>query len=172
MEEKKSKLIGNPVDRPLHYTSHPSGIEAIVFCEQMSFCIGNAFKYLYRLDKKWDSLEDCKKAIWYIDRQRFTDGTLSHTEVCSTSVWNWDRATVNNSAASKGVCTLDIDKAIGSHPSDIDKAMYYLWCYRHKADLWVEHPLAKAKAYIQRELVRREQELRQGDPTPFTALTP
>ena len=68
---KVDKLKNNPVDHPKHYTSHPSGVEAIEICGNMQFCTGNAFKYMYRLDKKWDSLEDLKKAQWYINRERY-----------------------------------------------------------------------------------------------------
>lgn len=33
------------------------------------FCLGNAFKYLYRCNHKHQSpLEDVKKAIWYLDK--------------------------------------------------------------------------------------------------------
>ena len=64
------------VNHPKHYTSHPSGIECINITEQYNFCIGNAIKYLWRAGLKEDSLlepgdkeiEDCKKAIWYINR--------------------------------------------------------------------------------------------------------
>jgi hypothetical protein len=35
----------------------------------MSFCIGNAIKYLWRADLKNDAVEDMRKAIWYIERE-------------------------------------------------------------------------------------------------------
>lgn len=57
------------VNKPKHYCSHPSGIEAIQVTEHMSFCIGNAIKYLWRADLKNDAIEDMKKAIWYINRE-------------------------------------------------------------------------------------------------------
>ena len=32
------------------------------------FCLGNAFKYIYRCNKKHDSpIEDVKKAVWYLN---------------------------------------------------------------------------------------------------------
>jgi Protein of unknwon function (DUF3310) len=61
----------NNVDNPVHYTSHPSGIECIEVAEHYNFCIGNAIKYLWRAGLKFDGvneIEDCKKAIWYINR--------------------------------------------------------------------------------------------------------
>ena len=50
---------------PLHYTSHPSGVEHITITRHMSFNIGNAIKYLWRFEYK-NGIEDLEKAIWYI----------------------------------------------------------------------------------------------------------
>ena len=36
------------VNSPSHYTSHPSGVECIAITEHMSFCLGNAVKYIWR----------------------------------------------------------------------------------------------------------------------------
>jgi hypothetical protein len=57
------------VDHPQHYNSHPSGVEAIDICEHMSFSLGNAFKYAYRAGHKWDTVEDMRKAKWYLVRE-------------------------------------------------------------------------------------------------------
>ena len=57
------------VEHPKHYTSHPSGVEAITVCEHMNFNLGNAIKYVWRADLKNDTLEDLKKARWYLDRE-------------------------------------------------------------------------------------------------------
>jgi len=57
------------VEHPKHYTSHPSGIECIQVTEHMSFCLGNAIKYLWRADEKGAAIEDLKKAAWYIQRE-------------------------------------------------------------------------------------------------------
>lgn len=56
------------INHPKHYTSHPSGVEAITVCEHMGFNIGNAMKYLWRCDLK-NGVEDLRKAIWYIQRE-------------------------------------------------------------------------------------------------------
>lgn len=61
--------IEDTVDHPPHYTSHPSGIECIQVTEHMSFCLGNAIKYIWRADLKGNSVEDLKKAQWYIARE-------------------------------------------------------------------------------------------------------
>lgn len=69
---------GNPVqwketetvDHPSHYTSHPSGVEAITITEGFNFNIGNAIKYCWRAGlKSPDPIEDLKKAAWYVNRE-------------------------------------------------------------------------------------------------------
>jgi len=57
------------VNQPPHYTAHPSGVECIQITEHMGFCLGNAMKYIWRADEKWDAVEDLKKAKWYIERE-------------------------------------------------------------------------------------------------------
>lgn len=54
---------------PAHYTSDPSGIEAITITRHRNFNIGNALKYLWRAGLKDEKaiIEDLKKAIWYIN---------------------------------------------------------------------------------------------------------
>jgi hypothetical protein len=62
------RATADPVDHPPHYTNHPSGIEAIELCEPMSFCLGNAVKYVLRAPHKGNELEDLEKALWYLRR--------------------------------------------------------------------------------------------------------
>ena len=65
------------VNRPIHYTVHPSGIECIDITEHYDFCVGNAIKYLWRAGLKKEAgvsdkekeIEDLKKAAYYIDRK-------------------------------------------------------------------------------------------------------
>jgi hypothetical protein len=64
------------VDRPKHYTSHPSGIECIQITEHMGFCLGNAIKYIWRADLKQNTKEDLEKAIWYINQEMKKRGYL------------------------------------------------------------------------------------------------
>ena len=62
--------MSDPVNHPPHYTEHPSGIECIQVSEHLSFCVGNAIKYLWRADLKHpDAIQDLKKAVWYINRE-------------------------------------------------------------------------------------------------------
>lgn len=62
-------MVNDPVNNPKHYTAHPSGIDCIEITEHMSFCLGNAFKYIWRADLKHDAVEDLRKARWYLDRE-------------------------------------------------------------------------------------------------------
>jgi len=56
------------VNHPPHYVS-PSGIECIDVVEHLSFCRGNAIKYLWRAGQKGDAIEDLRKAIFYVNRE-------------------------------------------------------------------------------------------------------
>jgi len=57
------------VNHPPHYNVHPSGIECIQVVEHMGFNLGNAIKYIWRADEKGKTVEDLKKAKWYIERE-------------------------------------------------------------------------------------------------------
>jgi transcriptional regulator with XRE-family HTH domain len=59
------------VNHPLHYRSHPSGVECIQITEHHNFNVGNAIKYLWRagLKDNTPSEKDLKKAVWYIQRE-------------------------------------------------------------------------------------------------------
>lgn len=66
---KNMKTEHDPVNRPKHYTSHPSGVEVIDITEHMNFCLGNVVKYVLRAEHKGNTLEDLKKARWYLNRE-------------------------------------------------------------------------------------------------------
>ena len=55
------------VNNPTHYTSHPSGIEAIEVTRHMNFNVGNAMKYLWRSGLKENGIQDLQKARFYIN---------------------------------------------------------------------------------------------------------
>ena len=65
----QTKSMDDPVDHPVHYTNHPSGIECIRITEHMNFCLGNAMKYIWRAGQKGSVIEDLGKAIWYISAE-------------------------------------------------------------------------------------------------------
>lgn len=58
------------VNHPEHYTSHPSGVEAITITEHYTFNLGNAIKYIWRAGlKTGDPTQDLEKARWYLNRE-------------------------------------------------------------------------------------------------------
>jgi hypothetical protein len=62
----------DPVNRPEHYNTHPSGVECVAITEHMTCMIGSAIKYLWRhgLKAGADADQDLRKAIWCIERER------------------------------------------------------------------------------------------------------
>ena len=60
------------VDHPSHYGGKDNPYEAIKVIDALglSFCLGNAFKYIARAGKKTESpIEDLEKAAWYINHE-------------------------------------------------------------------------------------------------------
>lgn len=64
----------DPVNHPSHYAESENGIECIdamiaAYGKEsvMAFCKCNAFKYLFRFEKK-NGIEDLKKAQWYLNK--------------------------------------------------------------------------------------------------------
>ena len=56
------------VNHPPHYTA--GGVETINFIEAkgLDYHLGNVVKYITRAGKKYDEVEDLKKARWYLER--------------------------------------------------------------------------------------------------------
>ena len=67
-DAEKFVITVDQVNHPEHYTSDPSGIEAIQITRHRNFNIGNAFKYLWRAGLKDEAktIQDLEKAIFYI----------------------------------------------------------------------------------------------------------
>ena len=63
--------MGDTIDHPKHYNSHPSGVECISVVEHFNFNVGNAIKYIWRAGLKdgASDVEDLKKAVWYLNRE-------------------------------------------------------------------------------------------------------
>ena len=55
--------------RPDYYKS--GGMEAfeVIDAFELGFNLGNAFKYIARAGKKWDKIEDLRKAVTYLNRE-------------------------------------------------------------------------------------------------------
>ena len=60
-------MSNDPINHPVHYTKHPSGIECITITRHMNFNLGNAIKYIWRAGEKSSAIEDLLKARWYIE---------------------------------------------------------------------------------------------------------
>lgn len=67
--EDLAELVPDLVNHPPHYSAHPSGVECITITEHMGFNLGNAVKYIWRADLKGNSIEDLRKAAWYVNRE-------------------------------------------------------------------------------------------------------
>ena len=67
-EQTRLEITVDQVNHPQHYTTHPSGIEAIQITRHMNFNLGNAIKYIWRagLKDKSKTIQDLEKAIFYI----------------------------------------------------------------------------------------------------------
>lgn len=64
------------VNHPKHYTSHPSGVEAIEITRWLRGPYSNACKYVMRgwEGLKGDPIEDLQKSLWYLsDAEKFPD---------------------------------------------------------------------------------------------------
>jgi hypothetical protein len=61
-------MDNDEVNHPSHY-NWMEGIEAVEVCEQFSYNLGNALKYIIRADHKNNFVQDIEKAIWYLRRE-------------------------------------------------------------------------------------------------------
>ncbi|MFE3579117.1 DUF3310 domain-containing protein [Streptomyces vinaceus] len=66
VQDLTSTRDGDGVSHPSHYTSHPSGIEAIELTRHHDFLTGNVLKYLLRAPYKGSEVQDLKKAAQYL----------------------------------------------------------------------------------------------------------
>lgn len=69
--EKKVDLPKEMVNSPAHYGGKDNPYEAIKVIEAwgLDFCLGNVVKYIARVGKKDDSIQELQKAKWYLDRK-------------------------------------------------------------------------------------------------------
>ena len=59
----------DPVKKPEHYNSHPSGVETYEITRHHCFTIGNVLKYVMRHEHKGCPLQDLEKAAWYLNKK-------------------------------------------------------------------------------------------------------
>lgn len=59
------------VNHPAHYGGADNPYEAIKVIEawQLGFCLGNTVKYIARAGKKDPTVQDLRKAAWYLNRE-------------------------------------------------------------------------------------------------------
>ena len=108
--------MADNINNPVHYTSNQSGIECIVIAEWLGFNLGNAFKYLYRFQKK-NGIEDLQKAVWYLNNEvKFHEVNKVMSAMGFTTS---QYLTANNSVAKIGLYL----------PPNIAKAMLHLIDY-------------------------------------------
>jgi hypothetical protein len=71
IDELKQDTTTSPVNHPTHYGGRDNPYEAIKVIEawDLGFNLGNVVKYLSRAGKKGDTLEDLRKAAWYLNRE-------------------------------------------------------------------------------------------------------
>lgn len=71
MDKHKTPPHNDPVNHPAHYTT--GKIEVIDFIDdkELTYCLGNAVKYIARAGKKNPdkTIEDLQKAAWYINHE-------------------------------------------------------------------------------------------------------
>lgn len=63
--------MSEAVDHPVHYGGADNVYEAIRVIEawELGFNLGNAVKYISRAGKKGSTVEDLRKAVWYLNRE-------------------------------------------------------------------------------------------------------
>ena len=56
------------VNKPPHYTFGKYEVIDILESWNLPFHLANSVKYVARSGKKWEDIEDLKKALWYLNR--------------------------------------------------------------------------------------------------------
>ncbi len=59
--------MAEKVNHPAHYNSGKTGVIDAIHDWGLDFCLGNVVKYVARHNHKENSLEDLKKAKWYLE---------------------------------------------------------------------------------------------------------
>ena len=72
LAEMTKAPVQNMVDSPAHYNMGDveciDGIRAAIGDSFIDYCRANALKYTWRMQHKGKALEDCKKALWYLEK--------------------------------------------------------------------------------------------------------
>lgn len=67
----KIEKANDNVNHPSHYTSGKIEVIDFITDQKLTYCLGNAVKYVARAGKKDPNktIEDLQKAVWYINQQ-------------------------------------------------------------------------------------------------------
>ena len=73
----KIEKVNDNVNHPSHYTSGKIEVIDFITYQKLTYCLGNAVKYVARAGKKDKNhfsypnktIEDLQKAVWYINQQ-------------------------------------------------------------------------------------------------------
>lgn len=70
------------VNAPKHYVTGKIECIDYILDKNLSYCLGNAVKYITRCEHKGKKVEDLEKAIWYINEEiRLTKSLLKEKEL-------------------------------------------------------------------------------------------
>lgn len=110
--------MSDMVNHPRHYTDTPFGLEVIEITQHYNFCLGNALKYTLRAGKKWDTIEDLKKAVWYLNREidnrekGVYDGENKQEQKQNVAAnWNWSQQDLFKYAYNSDPIVISADEA-------------------------------------------------------------
>lgn len=73
-------LMPETVNHPSHYNAGRYEVIDVIADWSLGFNLGNAVKYIARAEHKGNTLEDLKKARWYLDEEI---GRREHPELTS-----------------------------------------------------------------------------------------
>lgn len=62
-----TQTLEEEVNKPAHYRTHESGIEAIEITRHLPSDLANAWKYAMRYEDKGTPKKDLKKLVWYMN---------------------------------------------------------------------------------------------------------
>lgn len=104
----------DPVEKPKHYNSHPSGVECIEITRHHDFAIGNVIKYVWRAGLKEGNLakelEDLRKARYYLDDKIRMLTARQAGDRIETGEVSWDRIETVGGRATPKTRFLEFDE--------------------------------------------------------------
>lgn len=65
----ESNQAAEAVNHPPHYNAGRFEVIDVIEDWRLNFHLGNALKYIARADHKGDSIQDLRKALWYLSRE-------------------------------------------------------------------------------------------------------